>query len=47
MIVIPDYIMAVWRKNNFIDKRGVTTKLLESLSGLKAIYSVIKKNKPK
>ncbi|EZA57221.1 hypothetical protein X777_01827 [Ooceraea biroi] len=37
---IPDYIMTVRRENDFVHERAVTAKLLESLSGFQAVYSV-------
>ncbi|KYN32765.1 hypothetical protein ALC56_12925, partial [Trachymyrmex septentrionalis] len=35
---IPNYIMTVRRKNNFVHERRVTAKFLESLSRLKTVY---------
>ncbi|KYQ54125.1 hypothetical protein ALC60_06997, partial [Trachymyrmex zeteki] len=35
---IPNYIMTVRRKNDFVHKRSVTAEFLESLSRLKTVY---------
>lgn len=38
-ITIPDNIMTVWGKNDFIYERRVAAKFLESFAGFKAVYS--------
>jgi len=43
-IIIPDYIMTIRRKDDFINKRSMTTKFFESFSRFKTMYSIRKKN---